>query len=81
MMTTTETKTYKKTNTKTKAHRFKILYWLSSCDVKDKDKSKTNVMHFLGCLFFRGKYFSGVNIFQELIFFRDKYFLGVNIFG
>ena len=46
---------------------FKILYWLSSCDdknkdkdkVKDKDKDKDTFL-----LIFRGEYFSGVNIFQ-----------------
>ena len=44
---------------------FKILYWLSSCDDKDKDK--------ILCIF-RGEYFSGVNVFQ------GEYFPEVNIF-
>ena len=47
---------------------FKILYWLSSCDDKDKDK----ILCIIGA-----EYFSGVNIFQEWIFFS---FPGVNIF-
>ena len=50
---------------------FKILYWLSSCDDKDKDK----ILCIIGA-----EYFSGVNIFQEWIFFRSEYFSGVNIF-
>ena len=44
---------------------FKILYWLSSCDDKDKDK----ILCIIGA-----EYFSGVNIFQEWIFFRSEYF-------
>ena len=31
-------------------------------------------------IFFRGEYFSGVNIVQGWIFFRGEYFSGVNIF-
>ena len=50
---------------------FKILYWLSSCDDKDKDK----ILCIIGA-----EYFSGVNIFQEWIFFRSEYFSGVTIF-
>ena len=45
---------------------FEILYWLSSCDDKDKDK-ETNL-----CIL-------GVNIFQGGIFFRYEHFSGVNI--
>ena len=67
--TKTNTKTKTKTNTtcfpgpnvcyiyqKQGVQGFEILYWLSSCDDKDKDK-------ILGI--FRGEYFSEVNIFQK----------------
>ena len=50
---------------------FKMWYWLSSCDDKDKDPN-------LG--FSRAEYFSGVNIFLEILFFSGEYLLGVNIF-
>ena len=43
---------------------FKILYWLSSCDDKDKDK----ILCIIGA-----EYFSGVNIFQEWISVRSEY--------
>jgi len=52
---------------------FKILYWLSSCDDKDKDKDK--ILCTIGA-----EYFSGVNIFQEWIFFRSEYFSEATIF-
>ena len=75
---------------------FKILYWLSSCDDKDKDMVDMDMMDnwtwtwwtptwwtptwWTEWIFFRGVYFSGVNIFQGQIFFRGKYFSGANIF-
>ena len=36
---------------------------------------------FLGWIFFRSGYFSGVNFFQGWIFFRGEYFSGGNIFN
>ena len=47
---------------------FKILYWLSSCDDKDKD----TILWII-----RAEYFSGVNIFPGWKFFR--YTHGLNI--
>ena len=58
---------------------FKILYWLSSCDGKDKDPILCiiRVEYFSG-----GEYFPGVNAFSSGYFLgvKAEYFSGVNFF-
>ena len=42
---------------------FRILYWFSSCDDKDRDKDKDKGKDTILCIL-RGECFSGVNVFQ-----------------
>ena len=65
----------------------KILYWLYSCDDKNKDRDKDKILCiFQVWIFFLGEYFQELikNIFHGWIFsrrlvFRDEYFSGMNI--
>ena len=50
---------------------FKILYWLSSCEDKDKDM--------ISCII-RAEYFSGVKIFQRVTSFQEGIFSRVIFF-
>ena len=69
-------KTYKKTRPyiyqKQGVPGFKILYWTSSCDDKDKNEDLLLFIiradYFSGAKIFRGEYFPGLNISQEWIF-------------
>ena len=55
---------------------FRILYWLSSYDEKDKETILCIIRaeYFSGVNIYRSEYFSGVNIFQGWMFFRGDYF-------
>ena len=87
-MTLTETKTYKKKNTKTHIHRQRkklsasktqcMLYLIKAGGFKDSK-------YYIGCLVMtktKTQFYEllGMDIFQGRLVFRDAYFLGVNIF-